>query len=128
MNDHIREAMNLRDDIRKKLKRDRHNITLLEQYKREKKRVRSLIAEGKAKYYHNELWESRSNMSKTWKTIKAIIPSSKNSPKDYISDADVDKANKFNTHFANIGKNTYEKTEEILQVQTCLILYMTMEF
>ncbi len=64
MNHHIQEAMNQRDDTRKKLKCDRFNITLLEQYKRKKKHVGPLSAEAKAKYYHNELQESRSNLSK----------------------------------------------------------------
>ena len=114
MNDPIREAMNQRDDTRKKLKCDRHNITLLEQYKREKKRVNSLIAEGKVKYYHNELRESRRNMSKTWKTIKEIVLNSKNNNNYHIFNVDVDKANEYNFHFTNIGKNTYERTQEIL--------------
>ncbi len=114
MNDHMQEAMNQRDNTRKNLKYDRLNLTLLEQYKRVKTRVTSLFAEVKAKHYHNELEESRSNMSKTWKTIKEIVPNSKNNTNNQIFDSDVDKANEFNYHFANIGKNTYEKTQEIL--------------
>ncbi len=35
----LREAMNLRDDTKKKLKSDRYNIALQKQYKHEKKRV-----------------------------------------------------------------------------------------
>ena len=53
MNDDIREAMNLRDDTRKNLKSDRYNIILQEQYKHEKKRVKTLIKKGKAEHYRN---------------------------------------------------------------------------
>ena len=113
LTDHIREAMTQRDNLCNELKCDRLNNSLLEQYKREKKRVKALIAEGKANYYYNELRESRSNMSRTWKTIREIIPASKNN-NDYIFEANVNKANEFNLHFASIGKNTYEKTQEIL--------------
>ncbi len=103
-----------RDDTRRKLKCDRLNITLFEQYKREKKRVRTLIAEGKAKYYDNKFQESRGNMSKTWRNIREVIPNSANNANDHTFDADVNKANESNVNFVNIGKNTYQKTQEIL--------------
>lgn len=114
MNDHIREAMIHRDDTRRKLKCDRLNTGLFEQYKREKKRVRTLIAEGKAKYYNNKFKESRNNMSKTWRTIREIIPNSTNNANNHTFDSDVNKAEEYNVHFSNIGKNTYQKTQEIL--------------
>lgn len=114
MNDHIREAMIHRDDTRRKLKCDRLNTTLFEQYKREKKHIRTLIAEGKARHYNNKFQESRGNTSKTWRTIKEIIPNFAKNGNDHTFDADVNKANEYNVHFANIGKNTYQKTQEIL--------------
>ncbi len=113
MNDHIREAMIHRDDTRRKLKCDCLNTTLFEQYKREKKRTRTLIAEGKAKYYNNKFQESRGNLSETWTTIRKIIPNFANNANDYTFDADVNKTNEYNVHFSNIGKNTYQKIQEI---------------
>ncbi len=53
-------------------------------------------------------------MSKTWKTIREIIPNSAKNANDHTHDIDVNKANEYNVHFANIGKNTYHKTQEIL--------------
>ncbi len=53
-------------------------------------------------------------MSKTWRTIREIIPNSANNANDHTHDVDVNKANEYNVHFANIGKNTYQKTLEIL--------------
>ncbi len=51
----LREAMNLRDDTKKKLKSDRYNIALQEQYKHEKKRVKTLIAECKVTYNRKKM-------------------------------------------------------------------------
>ncbi len=53
-------------------------------------------------------------MSKTWKAIREIVPSSKNNTNGQIFDADVSKVNEYNLHVGNVGKNTYERTQEIL--------------
>ncbi len=115
MNNSIREAVNIRNTTRVKLKSDRHNADLQEQYKQEKKRVKTLTAECKARYYHNEFLNNKGNISKTWKTIREIVPNSKNISNNSNFDNVVDKANEFNSYFANVGKNTYTKTQEIIQ-------------
>ena len=121
MNDDIREAMNLRDDTRKNLKSDRYTITLQEQYKYETKRVKTLIKEGKAEHYRNEFLNNKDNTSKAWKTIRKIFPNCKSNTNGCNFDNEMDKDNEFNVHFSNVGKNTYEKTQEILHVEnvTC---------
>ncbi len=53
-------------------------------------------------------------MSKTWRAIREIIPNSGNNANDHTYGADVNKANEYNVNFANISKNTYQKTQEIL--------------
>ena len=60
------------------------------------------------------LYNNKGNTSKTWKTIRKIVPNCKSNNNDCNFDSDVDKANEFNVHFSNVGKNTYEKTQEIL--------------
>ena len=114
MNNSIREAMNIGNITRVKLKCDRHNADLLEQYKQEKKRVKTLIAECKARYYHDEFRNNKGNSSKTWKTIREIVPNSKITSNIFNFDNVVDKANELNFYFANVGKNTYTKTQEII--------------
>ncbi len=69
MSDCLREAMNLRDDTKKKLKFDRYIIALQEQYKHEKKRVKTLIAEYKVTYNCKKNLDNKGNISKTWATI-----------------------------------------------------------
>lgn len=114
MNNRLQEAMECREDTRKKLQSDRYNIVLQEQYKQRKKCVKSLIVESKTEYYRNKLQENRGNVSKTWKTIREIVPNCKNNATDFNFDDKVNKANDFNAHFANVGENTYRKTQEIL--------------
>ncbi len=106
--------MNIRNTTRVKLKCDRHNADLQEQYKQEKERVKTLSAECKARYYHNEFLNNKGNISKTWKTTREIVPDSKNISNNYNFDHVVDKANEFNSYFANVGKNAYTKTQEII--------------
>ncbi len=61
MNDDIREAQILRNNIRINLKSARHNVILQEQYKEARKRVKTLITAGKAEYYHKQLNETKGN-------------------------------------------------------------------
>ena len=114
MNDSILEAMNIRNTTRVKLKCDRHNTSLQEQYKQEKKHVKTLIDECRTRHYRNELNNNKGNFSKTWKTIKEIVPNSKTTSNVLNFDNAVDKANEFNSYFANVGKNIYSKTQEVI--------------
>lgn len=110
----IREAMNIRNTTSVKLKCDRHNTSLQEQFKQEKKHAKTLIDECRTRHYRNELNNNKGNFSKTWKTIKEIVPNSKTTSNVLNFDNAVDKANEFNFYFANVGKNTYSKTQEII--------------
>ena len=114
MNDSIREAMKVRNATQAKLKSDRLNVDLQEKYKQEKKHVKALIVEGKTQFYHEKFLNYHGNISKTWKTIREIVPSnnSKDAPNNYNFRNVKDKANEFNYYFANVGKNTYNKTRE----------------
>ncbi len=114
MNDALKDAMNLRNETQKKLKSDRTNAALQEQYKQEKKQVKTLIAETKAEYYNNKFKENKGNAAKTWKTIREIVPNSKNNVSDCNLEDKGNKANEFNVHFANVGKSTFEKTQSLL--------------
>ncbi len=111
MNTRLQEAMKLgmRDGIRKQLKFDRYNVALQEHYKHEKKQVKTFIAESKAEHYFNKIHENRGIAAKTWITIREIVPDSKSNARNCSFDDEVNKANGFNVHFANVGKNTYEK-------------------
>ena len=102
-----REAMNIRNTTHVKLKCDRHNTSLQEQYQQEKKHVKTLIDECRTRHYRNELNNNKGNFSKTWKTINEIVPNSKTTSNVLNFDNAVDKANEFNFYFANVGKNTY---------------------
>ncbi len=68
----------------------------------------------KAKYYNNKFKENRGNAAKTWKTIREIVPYCRNNASDCNFEDKANKANEFNVHFANIVKNAFEKTQEML--------------
>ncbi len=117
LNNSIREAMNIRNTIRVKLKCDRHNADLQEQYKQEKKLVKTLTAECKARYYHDEFLNNKANISKTWKTIREIVPNRRNISNNSNFYNVVDKHNEFNSYFASVGKSTYTKIQEIIHYE-----------
>ena len=107
----IHLEMKARNETQKRLKRDRYNPVLYNEYKQKKKRVKSMIHTAKSNYFKEEI-KKCNNTKDTWKAIKRIIPS-KSYTKCNYGDT-MGKANKFNHFFANVGKETYEKTQEIL--------------
>ncbi len=97
--------MNICNNAEAKLKYDQHNAHLQEQYKQEKKQVKTIIAGSTSIYYHGEFLKNKGNISKTWKTIREIVPDTKNSSNIYNLDNVLDKTNEFTSYFAIVGKN-----------------------
>ncbi len=114
MNDDLRTAMKIRNNAQSNLKADRHNSRLQEAYKREKKRVRTLISKTKTDYYHAQIKNCRGNSSATWNVITDLVPGQKRSSSSYNFDMS-DKAEEVNKFFSNIGKTTYERTQHSLR-------------
>ncbi len=96
------------------LKSDRQNVTLQEQYKQRKKCVKTIMTTRKVAYYHKQLQDAKGNTSEIWKIIKDIVPDRKNNCNGHNFENITSKANDFHLHFANVGKNTYERTQEFL--------------
>ncbi|KAK7081970.1 Endoribonuclease Dicer, partial [Halocaridina rubra] len=109
----IKEAMHIRNQIQKELKINRYDMILQERYKIEKKRVRSLINVSKKDFYKKQFNDPRYDTAASWKVIRGMIPNEKTTSEssEYITELK-DKADYFNNYFANVGKNTYEKTQE----------------
>lgn len=118
LNNSIREAKDIRNTTRVKLKCDHNDADLQEEQQQEEKRVKTLIAECKVRYYRDEFLNNKGNISKTWKTIREIVPYSKNI-RNANSNFDnvVDKSNEFSSYFANVGKNTDTKIQEIIHCE-----------
>ena len=114
LNDDLRLIMKQRDDTRSKLSRDRSNTALNLQYVKEKKFVKSRIAVSKKEYYASKFNDSRGNSSAIWNLIKELVPNKKKDSDAQKFDDVLVKAEEFNNFFANVGKTTYNLTQQIL--------------
>ena len=113
----IKDAIKLRDKLHKEFKLNRQDPTTENNYRREKKRVKSMICSKKTNYFREEFTKCKGNIKGTWEVIRKIIPENKNS-QTLFGNTDVDvqtKADEFNKYFANIGKSTFEKSQENIQ-------------
>ena len=116
-NEDLRQAIQNRNDMRKKLKSDRSNLDLQQQFSNETKLVKSRIAAAKKEYCMNRIKECRGDSSATWKIIKEIVPNQKsgsNNQESHFNDNIQEKVEEFNNFFANIGKTTYDLTQQAL--------------
>ncbi len=105
------------DATRNKLKGDRHNMDLQHQYSEEKKIAKACLALVKKEYYKKKLSECKNDSSATWKIIKEIAPSPKSTSKtcEFVTqESSIEKAIEFNNFFANVGKKTFNTTQQTL--------------
>ena len=107
----IKKVMTERDNLQKRLKVNGSNTELRADYNSKKKLVRSEIYRCKAKYFHTEYLKCRNDMKKSWKLTKTLIPDSKYQFNDCKFDNVNKKAEEFNQHFSNVGREAFNKTQ-----------------
>lgn len=113
ISDEIRSAMATRDTLQARLKLDRHNTVLQEQYKHERNRVKSLLRTSEQAYYRDKICDCRGNSAATWKVIKEITPNKRETNNNNFEN-ESGMAEKFNEFFVNVGERTFQSTQNNL--------------
>ncbi len=83
-----------------------------QQYNREKKIVKSKITIVKKEHYAKKLSDCRGDSSAAWNVIKEIVPNKNSYPGTYELENVSNKAEEFNRYFANIGRTTFDLTQQ----------------
>ena len=113
--DDLKALMQERNNVQQNLKRDRNNLSLQDRYKTLKKQVRKILRQTKSEYYNNKLEENRGDSATTWSILRELVPNNKNKSNP-ISTKDeseiLRKVEEYNTFFANVGKSTFEKSQQ----------------
>ncbi len=122
MNDKLRNAIKDRNETQSRLKDDRQNSYLQQEYKTKKNLVKAMISEIKYKYYKNEIINCKGKTSSTWQVVKEIIPSQKNKSNTYAYDNVKEKAEEFNNFFSSVGETTYNRSQELLGANSNLTI------
>ena len=112
--DEIRGIMKERNVAQNDLKINRLNPLLRNHYKQLKKQVKNTLRRAKKEYYHNQIINSKDNIASTWKIIRDIIPPQKSKSNACITEDVLNKAEDFNSFFANVGENTFTETQRSL--------------
>ncbi len=106
--------MSTRNVLQTRLKHDRNNAELQQQYKQERNRVKSLLRDAEQSYYRDKMYDCRGNSAVTWKIIKDITPNRKeaNNNNNFVNELEM--AEKFNDLFVSVGERTYQTTQNNL--------------
>ena len=112
----IKEMMKERDNLQMRTKTDLYNTLLRENYKEQKKKVNSLIRESRKEYFREEFRKNKNDITASWKIAKKVISSDSSRKMPILQNNDnlTTKADSFNEFFSNVGKATYDKTQEEL--------------
>lgn len=108
----IRKLMKERDKLQIEFKKNRHDNRLENNYRLEKKRIKGLIHQSKNNYFREE-FRKCGNMKSTWGVVRSMIPPLNKSNSNENTEEDMKiKAEHFNEYFSQIGKQTFEKSQE----------------
>ncbi len=115
INGHLRALMHERNTTQINLKNDRSNVDLQLKYSRLKKEVKKSINQTRSEYYSNKFGANKRNSAATWSVLIQIISTDKcKVPMELNNDEGTvrNKVKVFNNFFANVGKHTFEKTQQ----------------
>ncbi len=113
LNAEIRSSVAARNALQTRVKYDRYNVELQEQYRQKRNRVKFLLQNAERDYCKKELENCKGDISATCRLMRNIV-SSKKINSDYGHTDDIVKAEELNEAFINVGKRTFEKTQNEL--------------
>ena len=110
LTDNIKKDMKDRDNILMRLKKDRSNVLIQEEYKIKKKTIKSSIHKSKAQYFQDKFRECGSNTTKKWKIVKDLLPENYSKSNKFQDGAQ--KSEEFNEFFVNVGQQTFQNSRK----------------
>ncbi len=85
--------------------------------------VITLIRNAQSTHYNEQLNNNKGNTVEIWKLLREIVPNNKCKANQHSFDKVSDKVEELNMHFANVGKTTYEYTQNTLQGENMSALH-----
>ena len=107
----LREKIREKNDMLKILKLNRLDETLNNEFKQKKRHTSFLTHKAKANHNKVKIMNSKSDKER-WNIINQCVPRKGKSKLQF--DNPKTKADEFNHFFANVGRNTYEKTQNMI--------------
>ena len=112
LDDNLKQYIAEKNELQIRLKGDRTNQLLNDEFKRTKKQVEHCIREAKAKHYKSRLNDCKGDSGATWKVVRDMVPGLGNKRSNTSFDDPSKKAEEFNQYFANVGENAFHKSQE----------------
>ncbi len=109
--------------IQRKLKENKLNGTLQEEYQNLKINVTTMIRTAKREHYNKEFTSKRGDIAATWRVVRQLVPDNNSKDGDCLSIDD--KVDQLNTYFANVGKNAFDKSREGIETNYLNQTYTT---
>ena len=107
----LKNIISEKNSLQLRLKNDRSNHILGNQFKEKKKNVEKLLDTAKRSHFKEKFNKSKGNGRATWKTAGEMIPGLKNKKQMSFNDPPK-KAEEFNIFFASIGEAAFKQSQE----------------
>ena len=112
----IKDSIKERDELQIRTKIDSFNMQLRDNYKEQKKKVNSLINSSRKEYFKEEFRKNKNDIAASWRIAKKVISNDSSSIVSTPQNKDdlTTRAENFNDFFSDVGKLTFNKTQEEL--------------
>ena len=104
----MKKSIGEKNELQLRLKADRSNQLLDNEFKQTKKQVELRISGAKTKHFKNKFNECRGDIGATWKVVEDMVPGLKKGNQNASFDDPLKKAEEFNQYFASVGETAFK--------------------
>ena len=112
IDDNLKKIIHEKNELKGRLKRDRTNLSLDNEFKETKKSVEHCLRTAKKQHFKTEFHNCKGDGGATWKVVEDMLPGLRSKDRGLDFEDPVQKAEDFNQYFANVGETAYRKSQE----------------
>ena len=109
IDDNLKQIIHEKNLLKERLKKDRSNLLLDNEFKETKKSVEQCLRSAKKQHFKSEFHDCKGDSSATWKVVEDMLPGLRSKDRGLDFEDPVQKAEDFNNYFANVGEIAYRK-------------------
>ena len=112
IDDDLKKCICEKNELKLRLKQDRSNQQLDDNFKETKKTVEHCLRTAKKQHFNTKFHDCKGDSDATWKVVEDLIPGLKSKGRKMPTDDPHKMAEDFNEYFASVGETAFKKSQE----------------
>ena len=112
IDDDLKRCIHEKNELKYRLKYDRSNQQLDDNFRENKKMVEHCLRTAKKQHFTSKFLDCKGDSGSTWKVVEDLLPGLKSKGKNVPTEDPHKMAEDFNQFFATVGENAFVKSQE----------------